>query len=163
VLGQQLLSRLPLEEDNPPRRDPTTIQWLGRRNVGNKVKGRGLVEVVVVAMDVEAVAELLQILAELTSTPSLELYPHSSQNDIKRRGVASSATRRDTVSYNARSLKARRRWAFYVSKNDGGKAALPTSLSIRLHLLVVLRHGWRHRGSNHTRHLHQLQSRHLQN
>jgi hypothetical protein len=34
---------------------------------------RGLVEVVVVALDVEAVAELLQTLPELVSTPSLEL------------------------------------------------------------------------------------------
>jgi hypothetical protein len=42
--------------------------------MGNEVKGRGLVEVVVVAMDVEAVVVLiLQTLAELTSTPSREL------------------------------------------------------------------------------------------
>jgi hypothetical protein len=32
-----------------------------------------LVEVVVAEVDVEAVAELLQTMAELTSTPSLEL------------------------------------------------------------------------------------------
>jgi hypothetical protein len=45
-----------------------------RRNVGNVVKDRGLVEVVVLAMIfeavVEAVVEVLQTLAELISTPS---------------------------------------------------------------------------------------------
>jgi hypothetical protein len=62
-----------LEEDNSLANGLTTIQWSRHRNVDNKVKGRGLVEVVVVAMGVEAVAELLQTMAELTSTPSMEL------------------------------------------------------------------------------------------
>jgi hypothetical protein len=48
-----------MEDDNPPGSDLMTIQWSTRRNVGNEVKGRGLVEVVVLAMGVEAVAELL--------------------------------------------------------------------------------------------------------
>jgi hypothetical protein len=57
--------------------DLTMILWLRRRNVSNEVKDRGLVEVVVVAMIVEAVVEgvvveLLQTLAELISTPSPE-------------------------------------------------------------------------------------------
>jgi hypothetical protein len=45
-----------MEEDNPPRTDLTTIQRSRSRNDGNEVRGWGFVEVVVVAMDVEAVA-----------------------------------------------------------------------------------------------------------
>jgi hypothetical protein len=62
-----------VEEDNSLGYDLTTTRRSRRRNVENKEKDRGLVEVVVVAMDVEAVAELLQTLTELTSTPYLEL------------------------------------------------------------------------------------------
>jgi hypothetical protein len=53
----------------------TTIQWSRRRNVGNEVKYRGLIVivVVVVAMHVEAVPELHQTLAESVSTLSLQL------------------------------------------------------------------------------------------
>jgi hypothetical protein len=51
----------------------TMISWSRRRNVGNEVKGKGLVEVVVEVMDVAAVVELLQTLTELIPTPSLEL------------------------------------------------------------------------------------------
>jgi hypothetical protein len=57
----------------------------------------------VVEVDVEAVADLLQALAELISTPSLELSPLSSVSGTMRRDFASSATRRDTVSSHARS------------------------------------------------------------
>jgi hypothetical protein len=53
------------------------ILWSRLQNVGNEVKAKGLVEVVVVATIVavvmEAVVDLLQTLAELTSLPSLEL------------------------------------------------------------------------------------------
>jgi hypothetical protein len=62
-----------VEVDNSLVSDQPTILWLRRRTVGNDMKDRGLVEVVVVAMDVEAVVELLQTLDELTSTPSLKL------------------------------------------------------------------------------------------
>jgi hypothetical protein len=73
VLGQELACRQPLEEDNSLVSDLTTILWSRRRNVGNEVKDRGFVEVVVVAMDVEAVVELLQTLADFFLMPSLEL------------------------------------------------------------------------------------------
>jgi hypothetical protein len=53
--------------------DITTTLWSRHRNVGNEVKDQGLVEVEVVVMDVKAVVDLLQTLAELISTPSLEL------------------------------------------------------------------------------------------
>jgi hypothetical protein len=60
-------------EDIPQGSDLTTIQWSGRLNVVNEARGQGLVEVEVAEMDVEAVGKLLQILVELTSTPSIEL------------------------------------------------------------------------------------------
>jgi hypothetical protein len=44
-------------------------------------------EVVAVAAVVKAVADLLQTLAELISTPSLELRPLRSANDTKRRAL----------------------------------------------------------------------------
>jgi hypothetical protein len=44
-----------------------------------------------------------------------------------RRGYASNATRRGTVSSNAQSLKARRWSTHQASINDGDKAALPTN------------------------------------
>ena len=47
--------------------------WSRRQNVGNEAKGQTSDEVVVAKIYVEAVAELLQIVAELTSTPLLEL------------------------------------------------------------------------------------------
>jgi hypothetical protein len=62
-----------VEEDNSLGNDLTTIRWSRRRNVGNEVQDRSLVEFVVLAMDVEAVTELLQKMAELISTPSMEL------------------------------------------------------------------------------------------
>jgi hypothetical protein len=65
VLGQHLPNLQPLEEDTPPESDLLIIQWSRRRDV-DSVRGQGLDEVVVVAMDVHAVAELLQILAEST-------------------------------------------------------------------------------------------------
>jgi hypothetical protein len=46
---------------------------LEHRKSGSEAKVQGLDEVVVAEVDVEAVAELLQILAELTLAPSLEL------------------------------------------------------------------------------------------
>jgi hypothetical protein len=46
---------------------------LSRLNVINEARDQGLVEVVVAEMDAKAVADLLQTLAESTSTPSLEL------------------------------------------------------------------------------------------
>jgi hypothetical protein len=51
------------------------ILWSRRQNVGNEVKAQGLVEVevVVVAVMVEAVFDLLQTMVELTALPSLEL------------------------------------------------------------------------------------------
>jgi hypothetical protein len=63
-----------------------------------------LVEVVIAGVDVEAVADLLQTLAELTLTPSYEFYLFKSARDTISRDFASNATRRDTVSSNARSL-----------------------------------------------------------
>jgi hypothetical protein len=62
-----------MAEGNLPRSDLTTTQWSRHHNVGNEARGQGLVEVMVGEMDVEAVAELLQTLAELTSTPYMEL------------------------------------------------------------------------------------------
>jgi hypothetical protein len=62
-----------MEEDNSLGNDLTTIRWSRRRNVGNEVQDRSLVEIVVLAMDVEAVTELLQKMAELISTPSMKL------------------------------------------------------------------------------------------
>jgi hypothetical protein len=61
------------------------------------------VDVVEAVLIEEAEDGLLQTLAELTSTPSLEFRLLRSVNDTKRRGFASSATRRDTDSANARS------------------------------------------------------------
>jgi hypothetical protein len=49
------------------------ILWSRRRNVGNEVKNKVLVEVEIVVMDVHAVVELLQTHAELISTPLMEL------------------------------------------------------------------------------------------
>jgi hypothetical protein len=63
-----------MEEDNPPECDLTMIRWSRPQDVGNKAKYHGLDKVVVVAMKaVVAVVQLLQTLAKLTSTPSLEL------------------------------------------------------------------------------------------
>jgi hypothetical protein len=62
-----------MEVDNLLESDPTRILWSRCRNGGNIVKVWELVEVVVVAMDVEAMVELLQTLVELISTPFLEL------------------------------------------------------------------------------------------
>jgi hypothetical protein len=62
-----------MEEENPLESDLMAIQWSRRLNVGNDARGQSLVEVVVAAMDVEAVIELLQTLVSLTSSPSLEL------------------------------------------------------------------------------------------
>jgi hypothetical protein len=45
-----------MEEDYSLGSDLTTVLWSRRRNVGNEVNGQGLVEVMVVAMDAEAVA-----------------------------------------------------------------------------------------------------------
>jgi hypothetical protein len=62
-----------MEADNPLESGLTMIRWSRRRNVGNEVKDKGLVKVVVEVMDVGAVVELLQTLTELILTPSLEL------------------------------------------------------------------------------------------
>jgi hypothetical protein len=64
-----------LEVDNSVASDLTTILWSRRLNVGNAVRVQGFVEVVamIVEVVVEALVDLLQILAELTSSPSLEL------------------------------------------------------------------------------------------
>jgi hypothetical protein len=66
-----------MEVDNSLASDLTTILWSRRRNVGSEVRVHGLVEVVVVAMTVEAVVEVmvepLQTLARLTSASSPEL------------------------------------------------------------------------------------------
>jgi hypothetical protein len=62
-----------LKEDNLPKSDLTTMLWSRHLNVGNEVKDKGLVEVVQAEVDVEAVVDLLQTLAKLTLTPSLEL------------------------------------------------------------------------------------------
>jgi hypothetical protein len=97
-------------------------------------------EVVVAEVDLEAVAGLLETLAEFTSTPSQEVYPLKRASATKRRGFASNATRRDTMSSNARSSKARKRSTLCRSINDDGKAALETNWSSRLHMLVILRH-----------------------
>jgi hypothetical protein len=67
-----------------------------------EAKDMGLLEVVVVVAIVEAVADLLRTLAELISTPSLELQHLMSVRHTKRRGFLSRATK-DIVSSNARS------------------------------------------------------------
>jgi bifunctional pyridoxal-dependent enzyme with beta-cystathionase and maltose regulon repressor activities len=59
-----------MEGDNLPESNLVTIQWSRHLNVGSEVKDNDLVELVVAEVDVEAVADLLQALAELTSTPS---------------------------------------------------------------------------------------------
>jgi hypothetical protein len=66
-----------------------------------EAKDMALPEVVVAV--VEAVADLLQTLAELTSTPSQKLRHLKSVKDTKRRDCTSSATRRGTVFSNASS------------------------------------------------------------
>jgi hypothetical protein len=43
-----------MEDDNLLGSDLTTIQWSRHLNVGNEAKGRGLVEVAVAEVDVEA-------------------------------------------------------------------------------------------------------------
>jgi hypothetical protein len=62
-----------------------------------------LVEVFIV----EAVADFFQTLAELISTPSLDLELFISVSDTKRRSFASCATRRGIVSSNAPNSKAK--------------------------------------------------------
>jgi hypothetical protein len=66
-----------MEVDNPLGNDLTTILWSRRQDVGNVDKALGLVEVVaVVTIEVvvmEAVVDLLQPLAELTSLLSPEI------------------------------------------------------------------------------------------
>jgi hypothetical protein len=62
-----------MEEDNLTGSDLMTTQWSRHLNAGNESKGKGLVEVVVAEVDVEAVAEPVQTPTEFTSTPSLEL------------------------------------------------------------------------------------------
>jgi hypothetical protein len=73
VLRQQQSNIPPVEEDNPRESDLTMIRWSRHLNVGNEARGQGLVEVEAAEMDVEAMAKLLKTLAELTSTPLLEL------------------------------------------------------------------------------------------
>jgi hypothetical protein len=48
-----------------------SCRWVAKS--GSEANDQGLVEVVVAEVDVEAVADLLQTLTELTSTPSLKL------------------------------------------------------------------------------------------
>jgi hypothetical protein len=60
-------------EDNLLGSDLTTIQWSRHLNGGNEARGHGLVEVVVVAIDMDAVVELVQTLAGLTLKPLLKL------------------------------------------------------------------------------------------
>jgi hypothetical protein len=84
-----------------------------------------MVEAVVIGEEEDG---LLQSL-ELISTPSRELLPLMSVSDTKRRDFASSATRRGTVSSNARSFKTRSRSTHPTGKNDVVKAALRTSWS----------------------------------
>jgi hypothetical protein len=102
-----------MEVDNPLGNDLTPIIWSRRQNVGNAEKARGFVEVVdvvtIVVVAMEAVVDLLQPLAELTLLPLLELQLHMSANVIKKKDFVTSATRRDTDFFSARSLKARRR------------------------------------------------------
>jgi hypothetical protein len=66
-----------MEVDNPLENNLTTILWSRRQNVGNEERAQGLIEnvdvVTVVVVLVEAVVNLLQTLAELTSLPSVEL------------------------------------------------------------------------------------------
>jgi hypothetical protein len=66
-----------MEAVNPLENDLMTILWSRRQNVGNEVKAQSSVEVVVlatiVAVVVEAVFDLLQTMADLTSLSSLEL------------------------------------------------------------------------------------------
>jgi hypothetical protein len=52
--------------DNLPRSDLTSTHWLGLQKSGSEARIQGLDKVVVAEVDVEAVAELLQTLAELT-------------------------------------------------------------------------------------------------
>jgi hypothetical protein len=77
VLGQQLLSRQPIEVDNPLGNNLTAILWSRRQNVGSEERAQGLVEVVnvvaIVVVLVEAMVDLLQTLADMTLLPSLEL------------------------------------------------------------------------------------------
>jgi hypothetical protein len=61
-----------MEADNLPTNELTRTHWLGRRKHGSETTVLVLDKVVVAEVDVEVVAELLQTLAELTSTPSLE-------------------------------------------------------------------------------------------
>jgi predicted ABC-type exoprotein transport system permease subunit len=66
-----------MEVDSPLENDLTMILWSRLQNVGKEMKAKGLIEVVavatIVAVVVEAVVDLLQSHAELTSLPSLEL------------------------------------------------------------------------------------------
>jgi hypothetical protein len=65
---------------------------------------RDIVADVVVVMAIEEAEDgLLQTLTELTSMPSIELLLLKSGSNTKRMDFTSSATRRDTVSSNARS------------------------------------------------------------
>jgi hypothetical protein len=73
LLGPHRPQLIDIEEDILLGSDLTTIKWSSHLNFGNEAKGQGLVEVVVAEVDVEAVADILQTLAELTSTPSLVL------------------------------------------------------------------------------------------
>jgi hypothetical protein len=68
-----------------------------------KVKDLALLEAAVVVAIVEVVTDLLRTLAEFAFTLSLELLHLRSARDTKRRDCDASATRRDTVSSNARS------------------------------------------------------------
>jgi hypothetical protein len=88
-----------------------------------------MVVAVVEAVDVEAtvvaVVNHLQTLAVLTSTPSLMQWPLRSARGTWRRDSASSATRRDTDCFSARSERARHLWNRQsLRSNDGGKAVL---------------------------------------
>jgi hypothetical protein len=62
-----------MEEYISPRSDLATIQWSRQLNIGNEAKDHSLVEVEAADVDVEAVADLLQTLTELSSMPSLGL------------------------------------------------------------------------------------------
>jgi hypothetical protein len=67
------------------------------------------------------------LLAELISTPSVEFLLLRNVIDTKKRHFASSATRRDTVSTNALTWKAKIRSKRLANRNDDGMAALRTS------------------------------------
>jgi hypothetical protein len=137
VQGEHLLQLTTLEAVDLPDNALSRSQRSKATNASNVVKGMDMGVAVAIR---EAEDGLLETRAELISMPSLELLPFMSANDTKRRDFASSAIRRETMSFNARRWRAKHGSIHLTSRNDGGKDAFRTSLSKWLHLLAVPRH-----------------------